>query len=354
MASSIFTTQTPVITDALDGAPGLTLGTTWYSTSAGLCIGLRWYFPGTLPSATVVAKLYSNVGAELATGTFVAPTAGTWNTCLFDVPFTISANTPYVAAIWTADRYVATVLFFTAAGVTNGNLTAPQSGTDPLGTGVLRNGVLVAGASPAFPSSPSGNQACYFVDPIVDFSITVGTGQAAETDTASALAGTKTVAVGLPSESDTGQAVTAAKTVTLTQPAETSIALPFSASKAAPVGRVDETDAGQPIGRAKTAAIGAVSETDLAQPVTGSKLLTLGIPGELDVAGTVVGAKVRLLGLGAEADGAAAIVRVKTIQIGLAATEDSAFALTIQGGHQPPAARGTVRLRSTTFRIRTP
>ena len=171
---SIFTSQTPVTTNGNDGV-AYTLGTTWYTAqSGGRVVGVRWYFPTTVPSGTVTAALYQQTsettGTQLATANFVSPIGGTWNTVLFSSPVTVSPNTPYVVAVCTANRYVGTSDVFGAAGITNGPLVAPQSGTDPLGTGTLRNGRLGStGGSIAFPSSGAFAAANYFVDPIVEF-----------------------------------------------------------------------------------------------------------------------------------------------------------------------------------------
>ncbi|PWI50942.1 adhesin, partial [Rhizobium phaseoli] len=78
--------------------------------------------------------LWSSTGTKLATATFTNTTASGWQTANFTTPYTITANTTYVASYHTTGAYVATANFFTTA-VTSGPLTAPASGN-----GVYRYG----------------------------------------------------------------------------------------------------------------------------------------------------------------------------------------------------------------------
>ena len=172
MSKSIFTNQTPSLTDLTD-ATAYTLGTTFYVTSSGrTAVGVRWYFPATLPTGTVTAKLYRvSDQAELASATFSDPTAGSWNVALFAAAVSLTQNAAYIAAVHTEDRYVATVDFFDAQSVSNAPLMSPQDGTDPLGSGVLRNGILHVGSTPSYPDLQGGG-ACYFVDVILPDTVT--------------------------------------------------------------------------------------------------------------------------------------------------------------------------------------
>lgn len=132
-----------------------TFGTVFNSSSNGQIHGIRWYFPDYLPNDHVIGLLYSwtnnTAGTELARATFYNTQSG-WNRAFFASPVTITANTKYVAAVWTIDRYVAVLGQFSSAGVTNGDLTAPQ---DTVGT---HNGQAVSGiGSPSYPNSSFGN-----------------------------------------------------------------------------------------------------------------------------------------------------------------------------------------------------
>lgn len=133
-----------------------TLGTVFTASTNGAVHGVKWYFPDNLPNDHVVGLLYSwttdTTGSELARVTFINPQSG-WNQALFSSPVNITANTKYVIAVWTYDRYVQVASQFSSAGVTSGDLTAPQD------TGSVHNGKRLAGSgSPAYPSGTlSGN-----------------------------------------------------------------------------------------------------------------------------------------------------------------------------------------------------
>ena len=163
MAESIFTSQTPTTTNASDGAPGLTLCTLFTPAVDGTVTGIRWFFPATLPASNPIGLLWSWTsdasGTELARKTFSSPVAGAWNTILFDTPVAVTAGQYYYASVWTPDRYVASTTVFTSAGITNGNLIAPQSNNAI----PRRNGRFAAGASPAYPTN-SSNEPNYFAD----------------------------------------------------------------------------------------------------------------------------------------------------------------------------------------------
>lgn len=158
---NLFTTQNvPVNLDANDNTD-YSLGTLFSADAAGKVYGVRWYFPGTLPDAPVVGVLYSwtsdAAGTEVARVTFANAQTG-WNEMLFNTPVDITANTKYLVAVWTSDHYVSTGGTFASAGITNGDLTAPQ---DVSGA---HNGKLLSGVgSPAYPTGTFGSN-CYFAD----------------------------------------------------------------------------------------------------------------------------------------------------------------------------------------------
>lgn len=135
---------------SVDDGTDYTLGTVFTATSAGQVHGVRWFFPDSLPNDHVVGLLYSwttdGTGTELARVTFTHTQSG-WNQALFSAPVSIAANTKYVVAVWTVDKYTQVTGQFTSAGVTNGSLDAPQD------TVPVHNGKRVAAVgSPAFPS----------------------------------------------------------------------------------------------------------------------------------------------------------------------------------------------------------
>lgn len=213
---SIFTVQTPSITDATDGTD-YTLGTTWYTSEAGQVTGARWYFPATLPSGTVTAKLWNYATqALLGSVSFSSPVAGTWNTATFASPIDVDADTAYIISVYTPDRYVATASFFNSSGVTNAPLTAPQNGTNPLGTGTLNNGKL--GNTDEYPALNSGNQASYFADVVFEAA------SGAQEIQASFIASTATVPQPALSSVATIAADFVASTATVPEPSLSSVA----------------------------------------------------------------------------------------------------------------------------------
>ncbi|MDF0696517.1 DUF4082 domain-containing protein [Rhizobium sp. MC63] len=124
--------STPAQTNLNDGQQ-LELGVKFTSNVAGDVTGIRFYRSANDNGQNVV-DLWSATGTKLATATFTNTTASGWQTANFTTPFTIAANTTYVASYHTTGAYVATANFFTTA-VTSGPLTAPASGN-----GVYRYG----------------------------------------------------------------------------------------------------------------------------------------------------------------------------------------------------------------------
>ncbi|ACI59294.1 outer membrane adhesin like protein (plasmid) [Rhizobium leguminosarum bv. trifolii WSM2304] len=145
--------STPAQANLNDGQQ-LELGVKFTSNVAGDITGIRFYRSANDNGQNVV-DLWSSTGTKLATATFTNTTASGWQTANFTTPFTITANTTYVASYHTTGAYVATDSFFTAA-VTNGPLTAPASG----------NGLYAYGGSATaglFPTS-TFNSANYYAD----------------------------------------------------------------------------------------------------------------------------------------------------------------------------------------------
>lgn len=122
-------------------------------------------------------------------------TAGTWNTIAFSSPIAVSTGVIYRATIHSsAGRYVATTNFFNSSGLTNGNLTAPQSGTtpDPPNIGLIKNGSFRLDSAAGNYPKDVGGPTCYFADVVFQ---TTGGSEIAVTAAADlgALAGTATV-----------------------------------------------------------------------------------------------------------------------------------------------------------------
>ena len=138
-----------------------TFGTVFTSSTNGQVHGIKWFFPDHLPNDHVVGLLYSwtdnGTGTELARVTFTNTQSG-WNQATFTSPVDITAGTKYVAAVWTVDRFVRVNSQFTSAGITNGDLTAPQH---TVGTNNGKN--LAGNGSPAYPVT-SGAGTGYLAD----------------------------------------------------------------------------------------------------------------------------------------------------------------------------------------------
>jgi hypothetical protein len=151
---TIFATSVPAQSDVIL-ASDATLGTVFTASSDGQIYGIRWYFPQYLPNRQVVVALYSWTsdasGIELARATAINIQTG-WNNILFSSTVSTTANTKYVAAVWSYDRSVYTDNALTSA-VVNGPLTAPADNA------TTHNGKIVNGlGSIGFPSSSGGGR----------------------------------------------------------------------------------------------------------------------------------------------------------------------------------------------------
>lgn len=164
--TTLFNSATPSVTDAADGAPGLSLGTRIRCNVDCTITRLGWRFPDTLPGGTVQWILYRFDSASDASagtvdsGSFSSPVAGEWNWVDLDPTELATAEDEYVAVVWTPDRYAATLNYFDS-DVDVGDLTGPAD--DPAPAPILRNGRFNAGGTLTFPQTGS-NATAYFVD----------------------------------------------------------------------------------------------------------------------------------------------------------------------------------------------
>lgn len=173
--ASLFTSQTPTVTDASDGAPGIETATTVRFAEPGTVTHVRFYATDTVGGVYTV-QLYEitandagSGGAGLLLASAVAgvtPTPG-WNTVAI-TPQVITPNTKLYRACMhnSAGRYVATLGFF-GADLVNGPITADRDTDDPVGLGLLSQGTFVIDAAPQYPRQ-TGNGACYFVDVVFE------------------------------------------------------------------------------------------------------------------------------------------------------------------------------------------
>jgi uncharacterized repeat protein (TIGR01451 family) len=141
--------------------PG-TFGLKFRSDTAGHISGIR-YYKGTTNNGIHTGLLYSATGTLLAQANFTGETASGWQQVNFP-SVAISANTTYIAALWSSSGYALTSNFFAGRGVDNPPLRALQAGVDG------PNGVYAYGATPSFPSA-GFISANYWVDVLFGTSV---------------------------------------------------------------------------------------------------------------------------------------------------------------------------------------
>jgi hypothetical protein len=171
--TSAHTNQTPTLGDVNNGN-AITVGGTYVFSSNGSVTAVRFWAP-TTNTGTYTVKLYqvttdddpagTGTGTELASAQVAAAavTAGAFNDVNI-TPVSVDTTHAYRAAVHcTSGRIVATSGAFTSGSISNGGVTAIQSGADPVGLGSLHNGTFTEGASAAYPAS-TFNSTDYFVD----------------------------------------------------------------------------------------------------------------------------------------------------------------------------------------------
>ncbi len=148
---TIFTTQTPVTTNASDGAGvNYELGTAFTSGIAGQITGVR-FWKASSETGTHTGKIWSSTGVLLASVAFAGETASGWQQQPLTTPLSIAANTPYVVSVNTGNTYYVSTSSGLSSQVNNGDLHSV----------VGNNGVY--GASGSFPTSSYQNSN-YFRD----------------------------------------------------------------------------------------------------------------------------------------------------------------------------------------------
>jgi len=177
MSESLHTNQTPASGDVNNGA-AITTGGTFTFAVDGTVTAIRFWVPAT-NTGTYTVALYQVTADDDdppagGTGTLLASasasagslTAGQFNQVAI-TPVPVDTTHFYRAAIHSSSgRIVASGGFFSSAGLTNGNITAIQTGAGSA-LGTLRNGTFNEGASLAYPSS-TFNGTDYFADVVFD------------------------------------------------------------------------------------------------------------------------------------------------------------------------------------------
>lgn len=165
MAQSVFTSQTPVLTNLSDQPVSYTLGMRFSCAVNGQATGGRFYAAtGAYPAADVIMGLFdATTQVELARGSIAGASVvnGAWNVVAFTVSVAITAGTEYYVAYRTPYPYVATSGFF--GTLTNGDLTATG--------GAFFDSAVVPAPDLTFPDTTS--TAAYFADIIVETSETI-------------------------------------------------------------------------------------------------------------------------------------------------------------------------------------
>jgi Domain of unknown function (DUF4347)/Domain of unknown function (DUF4082) len=128
---SLFTTQTPALTNLTDGsgsAGDYELGMEFQSAKAGQISSIRYY---KAPSETGphIGKIWSSNGTLLASVTFTNETASGWQQQALPNSLTIQPNTTYVVSVNVNSYYVATNNGI-ASTITNGDISAVADGSN--------------------------------------------------------------------------------------------------------------------------------------------------------------------------------------------------------------------------------
>src|SRR5262249_19657742 len=123
----------------------VTLGVRMRSDANGSVTGIRFY-KGVGNNGTHVGLLYTSSGTVLASATFAGETSSGWQQVNFSSPVSITANTTYIAALFTTSGYAYNDNYFTSTGVDSPPLHALKSGVDG------PNSLYTYGNSPQFPT----------------------------------------------------------------------------------------------------------------------------------------------------------------------------------------------------------
>ena len=133
--ATLFSTQVPNLQTS-EASPGPTLGTVIIPAVAGVVDQLGVYAPNSLPSNAPTAPLvlWDHSGStELARVVRGSLTANAWNWATLTTPVNVTAGQRLVVSWRTADNYALITSFFASSGLTNGLLSAPATGSDPIG-----------------------------------------------------------------------------------------------------------------------------------------------------------------------------------------------------------------------------
>ena len=148
---TLFTTQTPAVTNATQDNKNYEKGLAFYAVAAGQITAVR-FWKASLESGTHVGKIWSSGGTLLGSVTFVNETASGWQQQSLASPLSISANTTYIVSVNTTKGYYVYTDDGLGSQVANGNLRSV----------VGNNGR--SGPIGLFPSNTVGDQPNFFRD----------------------------------------------------------------------------------------------------------------------------------------------------------------------------------------------
>jgi uncharacterized protein YaiE (UPF0345 family) len=128
---SIFTTQTPMLTNLTDGSGSegdYELGVEFTSAKAGTINSIRYYKDAN-ETGPHVGKIWSDTGVLLTSVSFTNETVSGWQEQVLSTPLAIAANTKYVVSVNANTHYVATPAGL-GTTITNGDLSAVADGSN--------------------------------------------------------------------------------------------------------------------------------------------------------------------------------------------------------------------------------
>lgn len=166
---TIFNTSDAPTSGTLQDDPnGIELGVKFKSNINGYITGIRFY-KTTGNSGTHTGSLWSTTGTLLTQAVFINETASGWQEVRFNTPVAITAGTTYIASYHSSNGYYAeSVPYFSNPKIKNPLIAAAASPSSP-------NGVYLYTSTPAFPTSATANGNNYFVDIVLNTSITPDT-----------------------------------------------------------------------------------------------------------------------------------------------------------------------------------
>ena len=173
---SLFTSQVPA-GFAFD-ATGISVGLAMVFTLSGVIKSLKFYASSSLSGGTYTGGVYSidtadsgtndpgsGTGTQLATATYGALTANTWNTVALGSPLAVSAGVPYrIEGYSSVGRYGSTTNLFTSS-IVNGNITGIATNTTVAGKNI-RNGTYNYATNISYANDYFGEG--YFVDVVYE------------------------------------------------------------------------------------------------------------------------------------------------------------------------------------------